>query len=231
MARGLARSATVGLAAVGGGAARRRSGVGVQVVCLDRDDIVVIAQFASLSAESEVGDVGDRRRAVVVEAERPFVLVLVLQLKLQLLVLEICETKLGRDAGVTDASSGASSKLSVLAVIVLVVGLLAVAKHGHNVGEHDSGSVVLVRVDEDTKSLESVGASEYIALLSTLSRHPHSESISIELVFATKLKLHLYFPVGCSQGDTREQPSRLRRAVGGQSNVPGRFVSAKCDPA
>jgi hypothetical protein len=98
------RHAARGLARLGGAGAGGLAGVAlVQVLCLDGDDVEVVAQLASLGAEAEVRDgrdleVGD------LEAGRVFVLGLVLQLELQERVGKVGQTGLGGDLGVADAA-------------------------------------------------------------------------------------------------------------------------------
>jgi hypothetical protein len=83
----------------------------------------------------------------------------------------------------------ASGDLVCLAVIVLIVDSLSVAIHGHNVGEHSAWSVVLVRVEEDTETLELVRVAEYIAGLCALLGEPHGETITVEVALAMDLEL------------------------------------------
>ena len=119
----------------------------------------------------------------------------------------------------SDAPGRASSQLHILAVVVLVVALLAIAVHRHNIGEHHSGAVVLVCVDKDTQTLKSIRAAKDRTAGGALLGNPHSKSIAIQLVLSRNLKLDFDFPVGRRQGYAREHPSGLRRAVGGKADV------------
>lgn len=81
---------------------------GVQVLSLERDDIVVVAQLTSLGGETQVsnrrnGDVGVL--GVEVEALDPGVLGLVLKFQGERFVLEVGETGLGGNGGVTETAS------------------------------------------------------------------------------------------------------------------------------
>lgn len=173
---------------------------GIKVLGVHRDDIVVVAQLASLSAEAKVGDLGDSRRLVRLEAKSPLALGLVLQLQLQVLVLEVGETELGRHGGGPDASGGTASKFRVLAIRILVIRRLAIANHSHDVGEDNAGSVVLVCVKEDSEAFEVVGATENRALLRALLSEPHGKAVAIKCVLAVDLELHLDLPVrGCQR--------------------------------
>lgn len=80
----------------------------VQVLRLERDDIVVVAQLAGLGGETQIcdsrdGDVGVCGRQL--EAVGPRVFRLVLQIQAQGLVLEVGETKLGWDGSIAEATS------------------------------------------------------------------------------------------------------------------------------
>ncbi len=230
LGRVVAVRAAAAAVAVGVVALRRgRAGVGVEVVRLDRHNVVVVAELARLGAEAQVGNVGQLRGAVDVEARLPLVLVLVLQLQPQVLVLKVRQAQLGRDRGVADAACRAARQLGVLAVVVLVVELAAVAVHRHDVGEHHAGPVVLVRVDEDTQAVKLVAAAKDGAHLAALARHPHSQTVAEQLVLARNLELDLDLPVRRRQRDAREEPSALRGAVRGKANVAeGCLVLAAC---
>jgi hypothetical protein len=127
----------------------------------------------------------------------PVILVLVLKLELELLVLEVRQAELGRRVRVANAPRRAACQLRVFAIVALVVGGLSVPKHGHDVGEHNTWSVVLVRVDKDAQALKVIRVAEDIALLAALAGHPHGEAIAIQLVFARDLELDFNLPVGC----------------------------------
>lgn len=156
----------------------------VEVVRLDRDDVMVVRELARLGAEAKVCNVGNSRRVGRVEAERPLVLVLILQLYLELFVLEVCDAHLGGHIGVADTARRTTGKLTRLAIVGLVVRRLAIAKHGHDVRKHGSGAVVLVRVDKDAQSLKLVHVAKHISLLAALFRHPHSHTVTVQLVLA-----------------------------------------------
>lgn len=75
----------------------------VEVKGLDRNDVEVVRELASLCREAKVRngrdfEVGD------VEALGPFILGLVLELELQGLVCEVGELGFGGNVGVTDAA-------------------------------------------------------------------------------------------------------------------------------
>lgn len=132
----------------------------IQVLRLERDNIVVITQLTGLGGETQVSDRrnGDVRvLGVEGEAVGPGILRLVLQVQSQGLVLEVGKTELSGDGGIAEATRGAASQFVGLAVVGLVVGGRAVAHHGHDVGEGHAGAVVLVCVDEDTETFEAVG--------------------------------------------------------------------------
>lgn len=82
----------------------------------------------------------------------------------------------------------ASSKLVSLAVVRLVVGGLAVTHHGHDVGERDTGAVVLVGIEEDTETLETVCRTEDRALRGALLGEPKREAITVQVAIAVDLE-------------------------------------------
>ena len=191
----------------------------VQVPGVDRDDVVVVTELASLGAEAKVGNRGDGRGLGRLEAQGPLVFRLVLQLQLQLLVLEVGQLELRRDAGVSDATGRAAGKFLFLSIVVLVVARLAISKHSHDVGENNTGAVVLVGVDKQTKTLEVVGVPEDRAHLAAVLCEPHGESIAVELVLSVNLELDFDFPVRGRQGYAGEQPAVLRGTVRDQADV------------
>ena len=180
---------------------------------------MVVGQLSGLGAEAEVGNVGDRRGVGLVEAHLPVVLVLVLQLELELLLLEVGQAQLCRDLGVSEPARRASAHLGRLAVVALVVLGVAVAKHGHDIGEDDAGAVVLVRVYKDAQSLKVVRVSKNVARLAALAGDPHGEAITVQLVLARNSEFDFYLPVCCRQGNTREQPAGPGRLVGCESDI------------
>ena len=82
----------------------------------------------------------------------------------------------------------ASSKFVRLAVVVLVIGRVAVAVHGHDVGEHGARAVVLVRIDEQTEALELVGVAKDRPRLRALLGEPHGKAIAVEVALAVDLE-------------------------------------------
>jgi hypothetical protein len=84
----------------------------------------------------------------------------------------------------------ASSDLVGLAVVVLVVGSLAVAVHGHDVREDSAWTVVLVRVNEDTEALKVVGVAKDGPRLCALLGEPHGEAVAVEVALAMDLEFN-----------------------------------------
>ena len=101
----------------------------------------------------------------------------------------------------------------------LVVGSVAVAEHSHDIREHNTRSVVLVRVEKDTQTLEFVLVAKDRTLLCSIGRHPHGETVTEEVALAIDVKLDLDLPVGGGQGNARVDPAGLRRTVGAETNV------------
>jgi hypothetical protein len=92
----------------------------------------------------------------------------------------------------------AASQFVVFTIVVLVVEGLAVASHGHDVREHGAGAVVLVGIEEDTKTFKLVNGSEDWSLLCALLGEPECETIAIKGVLSVYLKLELDLPAGVS---------------------------------
>lgn len=82
-----------------------------------------------------------------------------------------------------------SSDLIGLAVIVLIIGGLSVAAHGHDVGEHGAWAVVLVCVEEETEALELVRVAEDVAWLGALLGEPHGKTVTVEVALAGDFEL------------------------------------------
>jgi hypothetical protein len=190
---------------------RRRSspslaGRRVQVLGVDADDVVAVAQLARLGAEPEVAD---RRQLDVrdLEAARPLVLVLVHQVHGELLVLEVRDLGAGREIGVAHAARGAAGELVRFAVVALVVFGLAVADHGHDVGKDHAGPVVLVGVEEDAEAFELVFHAEHGAFFRAGLCHPDRHAVAEEGARAMDLEFELDFPVRCCEGHAREEPA------------------------
>jgi hypothetical protein len=143
-------------------------------------------ELAGVRAEAEIGHL---RQCHIghIETLRPLVLLLVLQVKLQVVLLEVRELRLGRDAGASDATSGTPSELGGLSIVRVVIARLPVTEHGRNIRENDAGAVVLVGIDEDSKTLEVVGAAEdgagNCALLRDPERHAVTEEVAAAMEF------------------------------------------------
>jgi hypothetical protein len=83
----------------------------------------------------------------------------------------------------------ATSDFVRLAVVVLIIHGRPIAIHSHDIGENSSWSVVLIRVEEETESLELVGVAKDIARLCALLGEPHGEAVAIEIALAMDLEL------------------------------------------
>ena len=84
--------------------------------------------------------------------------------------------------------------------MALVIGSVAITKHSHNIREHNTRSVVLVRVEKDTQSLELVLVSKHRTLLCSIGGHPHGKTVTEEVALAIDVEFNLDFPVGGGQG-------------------------------
>ncbi len=89
--------------------------------------------------------------------------------------------------------SETSGKLLCWSVVLMIVGFGPVVQH-----RHDVGVVVLVvvveRVEEDTQTIPSVGASKNRPLESLSWREPESQAVRSNSASASNAELDLHFP-------------------------------------
>lgn len=160
----------------------RRAGAGlargrVQVLRVDADNVVAVAELARLGAETQVAD-GGQFEVGDLEAAGPLVFVLVHQVEGELFVLEVGDLGPRGEVGIAHAASRAACELVRFAVVALVVFRLAVADHGHDVGEDDAGAVVLVGVEEDSQAFELVAHAEDGAFFHAGLGHPEGHAVA-----------------------------------------------------
>jgi hypothetical protein len=103
--------------------------------------------------------------------------------------------------------------------MALVIGSVAITKHSHNIREHNTRSVVLVRVEKDTQSLEFILVSKHRTLLCSVGCHPHGKTVTEEVALAIDVEFNLDLPVGGGQGHSRVDPAGLRGTVGAETDV------------
>lgn len=132
---------------------------------------------------------------------------------------------------------GTPSQLIGLAIVRLVVARLAIAHHGHNVGERRAGAVVLVRVEEDAQTFKVIRGPKDRALRRALLGEPHGKPITVQIPLAMDIELDFdlqpsacypgpvghfraaNLPIGCGERDSRENPALLRRPIGRETNI------------
>jgi len=66
----------------------------------------------------------------------------------------------------------------------LVIACLAITHHSHDKWKRGTGTVVLVRVEEDTKTLEVIGRAKDRTLLCALLGEPQGESIAMQITLS-----------------------------------------------
>lgn len=128
----------------------------------------------------------------------------------------------------------ASGQFVCFSVVGLVVARLTITEHSHDIGKDGAGSVVLVRVEEDTQTFKLVLGAKDGTLLSSGLGHPHGETITEQISLAVDVELDLDFPVCCCERHTGVDPSGLRGAVRSQADVfvcSDEGVSAKVPPS
>jgi hypothetical protein len=185
----------------------------VQVLGFDLDDVVVIGQLASFGGETEVGDSWEFDVRDV-EAGCPFVFFFVHELDFQGLFGEVGYAGFGGDVcvaetaclwyllvwetgeeGVEEKTYRTASEFVGLAVVGLVIGSVSITLHSHDIGKHNTRSVVLVRVEEDTQTLEFILVAKHGTLLCSVGCHPHGEAITEEVALAIDVEFNLDLPV------------------------------------
>lgn len=140
---------------------------------------------------------------------------------------------------------GTPSQLVGLAIVRLVVARLAIAHHGHYVGEGRAGAVILVRVEEDTQTFKVIRGPKDGALRRALLGEPHGKPVTVQISLAMDIELDLdlqpvstlscpagrsratHLPIGRGERDARENPPLLRRTIGRETNISG-LVSTTC---
>lgn len=88
-----------------------------------------------------------------------------------------------------DMTYRAASNLVLLSVMIFVVFDRGIPHHGHDVWEHHPWSLVLVRVDEDSETLEIVGRAKDRSGGGSLFGEPDGHSIAVEVTLAVDLEL------------------------------------------
>jgi hypothetical protein len=162
----------------------------IEVLGGNHDDVVVITQLARLGRETEVRNAGNSGRLVGLEAELPGVFSFVLKLELQALILEVGETGFGRYACAPDAPGRTTHELIVLAVVGLVVDLVAISNHSHDIGEYGAWTIVFVGVEEDSETFEFVDAAEDGPRGCTLLGEPHCEAIAVQVPLSVDFEFY-----------------------------------------
>lgn len=168
-------------------------------------------------------EIRDRRQGDVrdVEALDPFAVITILQFQAKEILLEVRQLCLSGHRRVPDSPGAAARELGALSVMIMVVTGLAVSQHGRDVGEHNSRTVVLIGVEEDSKTLEFVNRAENGTGKGALLRDPHGEAVAVEMVVAVDFEFPFDFPVCSGERETRPDPAGGALPVlRGEANVP-----------
>lgn len=83
----------------------------------------------------------------------------------------------------------ASSQLIGFSVMLLVVGRLSIAHHGHDVRERSTGTVVLVGVEENAQTFKSICRSEHGTGCGTVLGEPERKSVTVEVARSVDFEL------------------------------------------
>lgn len=65
--------------------------------------------------------------------------------------------------------------------MVLVIGRLSIAHHGHDIRERGTGTVVLVGIEENAQPFESICRSEHGTWCATVFGEPECKSVTVEV--------------------------------------------------
>lgn len=203
---------------LGLGAGAGLAGGRVEVLGVDADDVVAVAQLARLGAETQVAD-GGELDVRDLEAAGPLAFVLVHQVHGELLVLEVGDASARGEVCIAHAAGGAAGEFVGFAVVSLVVFGLAVADHGHDVGEDDARAVVLVCVEEDSETLKLIFHAEDRSLLHAGLGDPECHAIAKQSARAVDLEFKFHLPVGCGEGNARVEPAGFGGVLACQADI------------
>jgi hypothetical protein len=147
----------------------------IQILRRHTNNTMIITQLPRLPTKPQIRHRRNRRRFIRLKAQLLLFLILILQLQLQTLILEIRQFRLRSHIRIPNSSRRAAHEF-----VVFVVGFLPVADHGHDVREDGAGLVVLVGVEEDSETFQTVGAAEDVAACCALLGEPHCEAVAVE---------------------------------------------------
>lgn len=77
----------------------------------------------------------------------------------------------------------------------LVIARLAITHHSHDKWKRGTGTVVLVGVEEDTKTLEVIRRAKDRALYCALLGKPQGESIAVQVTFSVDFEFEFNLPL------------------------------------
>lgn len=77
----------------------------------------------------------------------------------------------------------------------LVIARLAITHHSHDKRKRGTGTVVLVRVEEDTETLEVIRRTKYRALHCALLGEPQGESIAVQVTVSVDFEFEFNLPL------------------------------------
>lgn len=109
----------------------------------------------------------------------------------------------------------------------LIIGCLPIPHHSHDIWKRNTGPIILVRIKEDTQTLELVRRTKDRTLCSALLSEPESKAITMQAPGAVDLELEFDFPVRGCEWHAREDPSLLRGAVCCEPDVSKHTKSAQ----
>lgn len=78
--------------------------------------------------------------------------------------------------------------------MLMIIRGLTITHHGHDIGERDPRSVVLVSVKENPEAFKFVRRSKHGTWSSALFCEPHGEAISVQMTSSVNLEFELDLP-------------------------------------
>ena len=97
---------------------------------------------------------------------------------------------------------------------------MTVTKHSHDIREYNTGSIVLIRVEEDAETFEFVHGAEDGTGGGTILGDPEGETVAVQMTVAMYTEFEFDFPVCGGQRETGPEPAGLMLAVGRYSDIP-----------
>lgn len=74
--------------------------------------------------------------------------------------------------------------------MIIIVARLAITHHSHDIRECHTGTVILIRIEENPQSFELIRRPKHGTLCSTLFGEPERESVAVQMARSVNLELN-----------------------------------------